>query len=158
MRHRARRRHGRSRPERRCGRPCHGCRGRRRTRHGGRRRRPSHRRRGRMRRPSRSFPLLGVRADARRDRGDTNKERCKASATWKHDRSSPVGPVAHRTQRESARIVRPPAIAALRFYAAGGGVNPIRSRESAAAAAVVRHRHDKSCFSVASIRSSAQST
>ena len=87
----------------------------------------SHRWRGRMRSPSRSSSILCERADARCDRGDTNKERHKASAARKHDHSSPVGPAAHRTQREGGGIVRPLAIALLRFYAAGGRVKPIGS-------------------------------
>ena len=115
MRHRTRRHGGTlwrgSRTERRCGRPRH-CRGLRGTSCGGWRSRTGHggrrcRRSGRRRRRPRPFPLLGGRADARRDQGDTKKKRCKANAARKHDHSSPVIMVAHQPQRASAEIVRP---------------------------------------------------
>jgi hypothetical protein len=96
-----------SRTERRCGRARH-CRrrcrarhGRRRCRtgHGGRCRRSGHgrrgcRRSGRRPRPTgpTPFPLLGGRADARRDHGNTEEERRKPNATRKHGRSSQVLP------------------------------------------------------------------
>ena len=151
------------------------------TRHRRRRCRTRHRRRCCwMRRRSRppgqpwrtaSSMLLGERTHACSKHGNTNQKRCTMNTARKHDHELPVGsgrpPKSTRGRKKSFARLRSPAPAVMRrrgtersatVPAAGRSDANCRLHGTNRNALDPRRRHDKSRVSVASIRSSAQST